>query len=274
MFRSLVSAVLLSVGCSAWATSCDMHYYMQKAPVIKNVSLKNDASVICYTGYAGVHSGISKTPLWSAEHLVKENLQIRLKRKNSFHTDPQLQNGMRAELSDYSKSGYDRGHMAPSADMFDEQSQYESFSLANMIPQDPDHNQVLWAGLEASVRNEAIKRGELYVITGPLFLGTKIKVIGTNKVFVPTHVFKIVLDPKRNEAGVYLSENTKTSEWKIISVAQLEQTAQINFLPTLSADVKSKVMSLPGPTKIEFANDAKSNDTLINTLTKLKKSFK
>ena len=55
-------------------------------------------------------------------------------RANTFHPDPSLPPGERAELSGYARSGFDRGHMSPSGDIPDEWSQDESFSLANMIP--------------------------------------------------------------------------------------------------------------------------------------------
>ena len=69
-------------------------------------------------------------------------------RVDSFHPEPSLPAGVRSELSDYRRSGYDQGHVAPNGDMGDEASQRDSFSLANMIPQDRNHNAGLWAAIK------------------------------------------------------------------------------------------------------------------------------
>lgn len=79
-----------------------------------------------------MHSGISKTPLWSAEYLTASAIDADVPRKDKFHEETLLPQSERAELKDYAKSGYDRGHMAPSADMPTESAQADSFSLANI----------------------------------------------------------------------------------------------------------------------------------------------
>lgn len=77
-----------------------------------------------------------KPPLWSVGHLTKDRLTNAccMKRHDAFYPDPNLPVDIRSELSDYVRSGYDRGHMAPSADMPDSSSQSERFLLANMAP--------------------------------------------------------------------------------------------------------------------------------------------
>jgi DNA/RNA non-specific endonuclease len=65
--------------------------------------------------------------------------------------------------------------MTPSGDMPDERSQYDTFSLANLVPQEPKNNRGIWEGIESAVRQLAEKRGELYVITGPLFVGSSVQ---------------------------------------------------------------------------------------------------
>ena len=81
-----------------------------------------------------LHSGISRTPLYSAEHLTRANLAAakKLSKKDSFHPESTLPAQDRAELSDYARSGYDRGHLSPNADFANRSAQAESFSLANM----------------------------------------------------------------------------------------------------------------------------------------------
>ncbi|WP_350556423.1 DNA/RNA non-specific endonuclease, partial [Pseudoalteromonas sp. CAL107-MNA-CIBAN-0098] len=74
---------------------------------------------LCMDGFATMYSGVSRTPLWSAEHLTRKRLNQakEIDREDSFHEESRLPKSARASLSDYSGSGYDRGHIAPNANM-------------------------------------------------------------------------------------------------------------------------------------------------------------
>jgi hypothetical protein len=75
----------------------------------------------------------------------------------------------RSELQDYVRSGFVRGHMSPSGNMPTATAQFESFSQANMVSQNPNDNQNLCEGIESSVRYLTSRRRELFVMTGPIF---------------------------------------------------------------------------------------------------------
>lgn len=156
-WRLLVAAAALgwSVSPQAAETQCPEQFWKRAPPQLLNSKLASETRQICYHGYAVLHSGLTRTPLWSAEHLTRERIEAAhgLVRENLFHPDPNLPPRERAELSDYARSGFDRGHMAPSGDMPTSLSQDESFSFANMIPQNPDNNRHLWSELEGSVRD-------------------------------------------------------------------------------------------------------------------------
>lgn len=149
----------------------------------------------------------------------------------------------RAKLKDYSRSGFDRGHMTPSGDMPDEQSQYDSFTLANIVPQDPKNNRGIWEGIESAVRHLTEQRGELYVITGPLFVGSSVQQLN-GRVLVPTHIYKLVYDLKRNEGAAYLMKNVDTRDIQQMSVEEIGKMAGFDFLPA----IKSSRLALPIPT--------------------------
>ena len=153
-----------------------------------------------------MHSALSRGPLWSAEHLVRSNVDAaeQLPRRDSFHAEPQLPFGDRAELTDYVRSGFDRGHMSPNGDMPDRTAQGQSFSLANMVPQVHANNAGIWAGIEAAVRRLALDDGEVYVVTGPAFIGSQISSL-KGRVLIPTHLWKVVYSPRRRLAGAYLA---------------------------------------------------------------------
>jgi DNA/RNA endonuclease G (NUC1) len=163
---------------------------------------------ICYSAFAVLHSGVTRTPLWAAEHLTRKGLDaaVATERKDTFHEEVKLPPDERADLDDYARSGFDRGHLAPTADMPDEQAQHESFSLANMIPQDPQSNRGLWSGIESAARGLARRSGELYVVSGPIFQGATLQRL-RRRVLVPTHIFKAIYDPKPKQAAAYLVEN-------------------------------------------------------------------
>lgn len=243
-------AVTLLLSTTLWASpsACPEHYPKGEAPDILNQKLGVKTRELCNSGYAGLHSGVTRTPLYSAEHLTAVHLgQGRgLKRVNSFHPDERLPPIERSELSDYARSGYDRGHIAPSGDMFDPRSQDESFSLANMIPQEPSINRGMWERIEASVRRMTKARGELYVITGPIFQGTGLKRIG-GRVLVPSAVFKAIYDPNRQEAGAYLVENVSGALPQVVSVAELNKLSGLDLFPAVSTQVKDRAMRLPIP---------------------------
>lgn len=232
----------------AAASACSDHYWSGAAPDITQAALTRSAREVCFRAFGVMHSGVTRTPLWSAEHLTRAGLSDarQISRVNNFHAESRLPASERAELRDYVRSGYDRGHMAPSADMPDSRAQSESFSLANMVPQNSDNNRYLWAGIESSVRKLAQDRGELYVITGPLFKGKTITQVG-DRVMVPTQLYKVVYDPKRKQAGAYLVANEATGDYSVVSVAELEKIAGIDFFPGMAADVKATAMTLPRP---------------------------
>jgi endonuclease G, mitochondrial len=195
-----------------------------------------------------VFSGVTRTPLYSAEHLTRERIRSAkdTKRKNDFHEEMRLPAADRSVLADYARSGFDRGHLAPSGDMPDRQSQYESFSLANMIPQDPDNNRHLWEGIENAVRDLVLEDGEVYVVTGPIFQGATLQRLH-ERVLVPTGVFKAIYDPRRNAAGVYVVDNAPGMGWKAVSAAELQRLVGIDVFPSLPAEVKERLMNLPEP---------------------------
>jgi endonuclease G len=228
--------------------SCPQHYVGGVAPEIINPNLAKSARPLCFKVFGVMHSGISRTPLWSAEHLTGDNIRSArgLVRKNSFHPEILLPPNERAELQDYAHSGYDRGHMSPNGDMPDEEAQGQSFSLANMIPQNQDNNRNLWEGIESSVRNLAMKEGELYLVTGPIFEGNSIQRLN-GRVMVPTHIFKAVYSPARKQAAAYLVKNADGNWYQVISISELERLAGISIFPALPKAIKDKAMQLPEP---------------------------
>jgi len=244
--RSMLAVMLAAGVCANVAAgNCPLHYVDGRMPEIQNPRMQVATTELCYDVFGVMHSGITRTPLWSAEHLTADNLEAArtLSRENSFHPETRLPASARAELADYARSGYDRGHMAPNGDMPDRNSQHQSFTLANMVPQDGENNRHLWAGIEAVVRKQASKEGELYVLTGPAFLGSDLRKVG--KVLVPTHLYKVVYSPRQRAGAAFFVENRATSDYELLSIAQLEAKIGINLLPSLGTAQKETMLRLP-----------------------------
>lgn len=244
---ALALLVLVSAAPAA-AAGCPEHFVGGAEPASVNPRLATRARELCFRAYAVLHSGATRTPLWAAERLTAERVEAArgVERTNLFHPEERLPPDERAELADYARSGYDRGHLAPSADMPDERSQAESFSLANMVPQARKLNAGLWSAIEIAVRQRARRGGELYVVTGPIFQGTDLRAL-RGRVVVPTAVFKAVYDSKRGTAGAYLAPNRDDADWEAVSIARLRELSGIDVFPSLPEEVKAAVPRLPKP---------------------------
>jgi endonuclease G len=261
--RSVLLALLLiflSTLALAGQSKCRQYYLGGLAPDILNENYSQKTQEICYRAYGLIHSAITRTPLVSAEHLTRaEQSKAHPPRLDKFHPDPNLPQADRAELKDYEHSEYDRGHMSPAADMPDKKSQEESFSLANMIPQNSKDNRNLWEGIEEATRDLAKTSGELYVVTGPIFYGPNLKKLN-GRVLVPNYIFKAIYDPSRQQAAAYFVANAAGGRYAVLSIAEVEKLSGISIFPALKDKdmVKQSPMALPKPTpntKIEVIED-------------------
>lgn len=243
--RYLAGLALAAVAAAAHGGSCPAHYMEGRLPEIRNDRLASATRELCYGEFGVMHSGVTRTPLWSAEYVHPDKLRLArtLSRDNAFHAEPRLHRRERAELRDYARSGYDRGHMAPNANMPDRDSQYESFTLANMVPQDPDNNRHTWSSIEKAVRKMARQDGGLYVVTGPAFIGERLQKVG--KVFVPTHLYKAVYSPRKGAGGAWFVENRAQARPRVLTLAELEREIGIDVMPALSERQKRTLLKLP-----------------------------
>jgi endonuclease G len=259
--RFLAGLALAFLAGHVLAGECPAHYVDGRLPEIRNPRLATATRELCYGEFGVVHSGVTRTPLWSAEYLRARNLSLAAgrPRKNSFHPEPRLPGAERAELRDYARSGYDRGHMSPSANMPNRRAQYESFTLANMVPQDADNNREVWAGIEGTVRKMAKKDGALYVITGPAFIGGTLRKIGN--VLVPTHLYKAVYSPKQKAGAAWFVENRGDVQARVMTIAQLEQAIGIDLMPALVESEKRALLAVP-KAKSRWKRDARVDQAL------------
>jgi endonuclease G len=208
-------------------------------------------------GYVLAQDGRFKIPLWVQYELSAEELNGPAERTNDFQPDTSIPFGFRAELADYSGSGYDRGQMAPAEDMDrSRRAMAESFLMSNIAPQvGIGFNKQIWKNLEAAVRGWVEQRGKLTIITGPIFAikGGEVKysLIGDNHVAVPIQFYKIVVDDNSTGnietlAFVIPNENLNVHHYSefLTSIDEIEVATGLDFLSALPKDVQSQIESI------------------------------
>lgn len=231
-----------------------------------------DTTLLCREGYLLLHSSERKTPYWVIERLAPKRFVGPGDRKaqgDPFAADPDLvaQGVPGANPSDYvgkkstvQKRSFDRGHMAPAADMkFSEAATVESFYMSNMAPQQGINlNRHIWADLEARVRAWACDRRDVYALTGPIYDGDTFDTLGPNEVAVPTAFFKIVYEPRQKRAIGFILPNEKVprsgralddvlSEY-LVSIREVEQRAGLRLFNKLDARDRGRVVRTASPT--------------------------
>ena len=203
--------------------------------------------IIQRIGYTLAYDDKTKTPQWVAWELTKKETQGKEERTNKFLPDPDVI-GTQIVTNDYSGSGYDRGHMAPAADMkWSKQAMQESFYMTNICPQDHHLNTQDWNELETKSREWARRYGKVYIVCGPIYNDTRRReYIGTHRVQVPDAFFKAILihSSKKNCALGFLFQNEAgerpLTEY-LVSVNQLETITGIDFFPALPDELEEKL---------------------------------
>lgn len=243
--------------------ACPAFFLGGERPRLVNPKLRAQTQPLCFSAFAVLHSGVARTPLYAAEHLTRQSVAAArsVDRLDDFHDEERIPEAMRSRLEDFIHSGFDRGHLAPAGDMPTAAAQSESFSLANIVPQDRTMNRTVWAAIEESVRRLATERGSLFVVTGPAFTGIDIPAIN-GRVLVPTLIFKAIYDPRRREGAAYLAPNRTDGDWRAVSLAELSEVAGLDPFPGLPPEVKAKAMTLPEP-RAYSRDEARTRDDSI-----------
>lgn len=222
---------------------------------IPTTSTPGHRTLISREGYSLAHNNIDLVADWVAFHMTRQYVGGSETRPDkSFVQDRALSANRRASNADYDYWGqtYDRGHQVAAADLKGRSRSIvnESFILSNATPQSSRLNQRGWRLLEAEIQDIARDRGELWVITGPVFVDgdgdgiVQHYVLGKNRVSVPTHYFKIVVSERRNgeegfETMAFLVENTAMDgefEEYLVSIDSVETLTGYDFLASIPGE--------------------------------------
>ena len=198
---------------------------------------KNELQITDHKAYTLGYFEEHEQAAWVCYVLSKEECIGEEERSSSFYVDKQIQTGS-ATNSDYKKSGYDRGHLAPAGDMsYDSITMKESFYYSNMSPQVPAFNRGIWKNLETQVREWGLLYGSCIVITGPI-LNDSLQTIGSNQVSVPNWYYKIIVNPHQTPVqaiGFLIRNESSSAELNqfVVTIDSIEVISGIDFFAEL-----------------------------------------
>jgi endonuclease G len=203
-------------------------------------------TVTQHSAYSLVYNHKHMQAKWVAYNLTYGNTVGGAERSSKFSIDPSI-TPRTAVTSDYTKTGYDRGHLAPAGDMkFSAQAMSESFYMSNVSPQLPGFNRGIWKKLEEQFRSWAPSSHPVFVVTGPVLTDPISSHIGqTCRISVPQRFYKVMLDtasPMRAIAFV-MSNNSSTQPLSsfAMSIDEAERITGIDFFPKLNDIQEAKI---------------------------------
>lgn len=203
--------------------------------------------IITHAGYTVSYNPEWRVPNWVSYELTEYEIKGDLKRTDKFVVDPEVKN-VSATNDDYSHSGYDRGHMAPAADMkWNSTVMKECFYFSNMCPQKHSLNAGRWKTLEEKVRDWAAADSAIVIVCGPI-VEKGYQTIGSNKVAIPQRFFKVILAPYLDSPKVigFIMKNDKESlplSSYAVSIDSIEKVTGMDFFSALPDELENRIES-------------------------------
>lgn len=245
---------------------------------------------ICHKGFALQYAVPVRSALWVAQHLKAEDLDepTVTREQENFRPDARLPEGITPTPDRFTRTGYDRGHLAPAADFVENPAgMSHSFYTSNIVPQDPTMNRGIWARLEKNVRAWAKQKGEVYVVTGPIYYADsrpfspqgwlsltdgkaqyvieeysrddetrqqkrdREKRMGARAIAVPSHMYKVIYDPAANTSIAFVVPNSGVPSSSLpqyaTTVAEVERLTNLRFFPELSMEEQGALKTQVNP---------------------------
>lgn len=202
-------------------------------------------NVVCqYSGFTSYFNPETHIPNCVAYEIIESETTGDEPRKKSFEADHTIDGC--AESSDYRNSGYDRGHMAPAADMkWSKEAMEESFLMTNICPQVKSLNSGIWHRLEQRVREWATRDSSIIVVCGPIFTpGKPVEQIGEIGVAVPHRFFKALYAPGRNIGIAFIFDNDKVKgelRKYAVTIDSVERETGLDLFYNLPDDIENEV---------------------------------
>ncbi len=182
---------------------------------------------------------------WVA-YSLSANQVVSTKYKRPYFVKDKSVSTKSAHYKNYKDSGYDKGHLCPAGDRkFSKQAHDATFLTSNVSPQNHQFNAGVWNRLEQKTRFWATKYGGIYIVTGGV-LKSNLKSIGTEKVAVPEHFYKIILDYTKPEvkaiAFLIPHEDSNKALYRFVtSIDTIENLTGIDFFPELPDEIENEL---------------------------------
>ncbi len=201
--------------------------------------------LIRHIGYTVSYNRELRLPNWVGYELTRQETRGAEERSDRFVADP-LAQGPIAANSDYTRSGYDKGHLAPAADMkWGTEVMKESFYFTNICPQHPELNRRQWKVLEDKIRDWAVADSAIIIVCGPV-MEKQPRTIGKNKVTIPQRFFKVILSPyiESPKAIGFLFDNERAVDplcTYVVTVDSIERLTGLDFFAPLPDDLEDRI---------------------------------
>lgn len=198
-----------------------------------------------YEGFVVSFNKDTHNPNWVAWELLGSETDGAEKRRNKFYTDGEVIGC--AYTQDYTRSGYDRGHMCPAADQkWSQRAMDDCFYLNNICPQDHALNAGAWSTLEKKERIWAQRDSAIIIVAGPIYEGNQQPTIGETGVRVPSAFFKVMLAPYLKEPraiGFIYPNMTSPGNMQnyAMPVREVEKKTGLDFFKALPDDMEEQV---------------------------------
>ncbi len=218
----------------------------------------SEGDVIKHSAMALIYDEEHEMAKWVQHMIITDVIDGRTSRTNDFRVDPKISTGSSEESDYFVKTtidgktvydgfGYDRGHLAASADFrWNQKALSETYYYSNMTPQAPEFNREAWAEVEMFVRDYVFRNVvDLYVVTGPVLepnlpKQTKSK----NAISIPRQHYKVALDLENQRGIAFIMANEKAEmpiENYMTTIDEVEALTGLNFFPTLTNEEESRI---------------------------------
>lgn len=217
-------------------TNRDLSFYLPKSTTLQ---------IVEHSYYTLSYNEQAEQAEWVAYELKKDYVRNSNFKRPFFIEDPKVIT-QSADWRNYKKSGYDKGHLCPAADMeFNLNAYNDTFFTSNISPQLHEFNSGIWSRLEQKFRFWAVKYNGLIIVTGGVLKGS-VKTIGNEEVVVPNYFYKIALNYSNGNYKMiaFLVPNEKSSKPifdYVVAVDKIESITGIDFFPKLEDKLENNL---------------------------------